>query len=186
MQALIKTRQFWVVSIIAVVVLGSVWVVFSQTIRTNQLEGDTVITLQPAPIPGHPAPDFALRTLDGEILRLSSLQGEPVIVNFWATWCAPCRKEFPDFQAAYTDNADRLTIIGVNSTSADQEERIAPFVEELGVTFPIVLDEDGDTVEAYHVRGLPTTIFIDADGVVAEVFTGPINKAYIEARLADL
>ena len=135
---------------------------------------------------GHPAPDFELVSTEGETIRLSDFKGTPVIVNFWATWCGPCRAEFPDFQRAAVDNADQLVIIGVNNTSADQAELVPDFLEEFGITFPIVLDEDGSTAETYRILGLPTTIFIDSSGIVDEVFTGPINKAYIESKIAKL
>jgi thiol-disulfide isomerase/thioredoxin len=137
-------------------------------------------------VAGHPAPDFELKTLEGDTLRLSDFKGQPVLVNFWATWCGPCRAEFPDFQEAHVDNADSLVIIGVNSTSADQLDLVDDFVAEMGATFPIVLDETGDTVELYRVLGLPTSVFIDRNGIVNELFTGPINKAYIESKLSEL
>jgi peroxiredoxin len=135
---------------------------------------------------GHPAPDFELAGVEGEMVRLSDFKGKPVIVNFWATWCAPCRAEFPEFQEAAVDNADRLVIIGVNNTAADQAEQIPAFLEEFGITFPIVLDKNGDTIKAYRILGLPTTIFIDSNGIVNEVFTGPLNKAYIESKISEL
>jgi peroxiredoxin len=92
----------------------------------------------------------------------------------------------PDFQKAATDNADTLVVIGVNNTASDTPELVLDFVEELGVTFPIVLDEEGKTVETYRVLGLPTTVFIDRNGIVNEVFTGPVNKDYIESKIPDL
>ncbi len=182
----LKSRPFWIVLIALVLGLGGAWIVFSQTVTANRLAGSDPAALEPAPIVGHPAPDFELKTLNGDMLRLADFKGQPVLVNFWATWCGPCRAEFPDFQRAYADNADRLVIIGVNNTAADQVELVGDFVAEMGATFPIVLDETGDVVKSYRVFGLPTTIFIDRDGIIKEVFTGPINKAYIEAKLSEL
>ena len=184
--SLLSQRWFWVVFIILVLILGSSWIVFSRTVAGGVMPAEHAAALSPAPVAGHPAPDFALKTLDGEIIRLSDYKGSPVVVNFWATWCGPCRAEFPDFQETWVDNADRLVIIGINHTTADQASMVPDFVAEFGVTFPIVLDETGNTVDAYNVLGLPTTIFVDRNGVVQEVFTGPVNKAYIEAKLSEL
>ncbi|NJN97966.1 MAG: TlpA family protein disulfide reductase, partial [Anaerolineales bacterium] len=98
----------------------------------------------------------------------------------------PCRAEFPDFQKAAVDNAGTLVIIGINNTTTDRKDQIPAFLDEFGITFPIVLDETGDTAKAYNILGLPTSIFIDRNGTVNEIFTGPVNKAYIEAKLSEL
>jgi thiol-disulfide isomerase/thioredoxin len=182
---ILQKRPVWLTLIGLVIVLGGVWIIFSQASRSDRV-AEAGAGLEPAPIAGHPAPDFELKTLEGDTLRLSDFKGQPVLVNFWATWCGPCRAEFPDFQEAHVDNADNLVIIGVNSTSADQRDLVDDFVAEMGATFPIVLDETGETVELYRVLGLPTSVFIDRNGIINELFTGPINKAYIESKLSEL
>jgi peroxiredoxin len=183
--SLLKMRWFWGVLIGLVIVTGGIWILFSSSQLVNT-SSDRIASLEPAPVVGHTAPDFELATPAGEIIRLSDYRGTPVIVNFWATWCGPCRAEFPEFQEAAVDNAGSLVIIGVNSTSTDQAESIPAFLEEFGITFPIVLDEQGDVVDLYRVLGLPTTVFIDSNGVINEVFTGPLNKAYIESKISEL
>lgn len=180
---MLKSIWFWGGIIGLVLILGGAWISFSQLQQLNNASGGGAVSLGVAPVAGHLAPDFELKALNGETLRLSDFRGKTVLVNFWATWCGPCRAEFPEFQEASLEHADDLVIIGVNNTSVDQADNVPGFVDELGITFPIVYDETGDVVKAYRVLGLPTSVFIDTDGVVIEVFTGPINKAYIQSKL---
>jgi peroxiredoxin len=176
----------WGVIIFGVTVAGIGWIFLSRALVGQPTAAPVAGTLEPAPIPGHPAPDFELTTPSGQTLRLSDYRGQPVVVNFWASWCAPCRAEFPEFQQAAVDNADTLVIIGVNNTVTDQADKIPAFLEEFGITFPIGLDTTGQVGQTYRVLGLPTTVFIDRNGIVSEVFTGPLNKAYIESKISDL
>ena len=183
-----SNRWFWIATIGIVLVLGIGWIAYSRALMGGgaTTDGSQTTGLQPAAVAGHPAPDFELASPDGELYKLSDFKGRPVILNFWATWCGPCRAEFPECQEAAVDNADSLVIIGINNTAADQADQVPGFLEEFGITFPIVLDEDGETVKTYRVLGLPTTVFIDSDGIVNEVFTGPLNKAYIETKISEL
>ncbi|MDM8519851.1 TlpA disulfide reductase family protein [Anaerolineales bacterium HSG6] len=181
-----KTVWFWGILICLVLITGGLWINVSRQMQQSAASDSSNTTFEAAPMAGHPAPDFTLKTLDGESFTLSNFRGKPVLVNFWATWCGPCRAEFPDFQEAAVDNADQLVILGVNSTVNDQPEKVADFIKEFGVTFPIVMDTDGEVSRTYRVMGLPTSIFVDAEGTIIEVFTGPINKAYIEVKLSEL
>lgn len=184
--SLLAARWFWLVVITVVVVAGAGWISVSRSLVGSGSTAAAGGPLEPAPVAGHPAPDFELQTPAGETIRLSDHFGRPIIVNFWATWCGPCRAEFPEFQQAAVDNADTLLIIGVNSTSVDQAEAVPAFLDEFGITFPVLLDKSGEVVDAYHVLGLPTTVFIDSSGKINEVFTGPLNKAYIESKIEEL
>lgn len=185
-ESILRSLWFWSIVIVVVIVLGSVWILFSRTIGADEVANNDNVILEAAPVAGHPAPNFELQSLEGEVISLAEFRGKPVLLNFWATWCGPCRAEMPEFQEAATDNANDLVVIGVNNTANDTPELVGDFVDELGVTFIILLDEDGKTSETYRVLGLPTTIFIDRNGVVNEVFTGPINKAYIESKIPEL
>ena len=121
---------------------------------------------------GKLAPNFLLETLEGGEMRLSDLRGQAVVINFWATWCKPCRKEIPELVDAYNSYRDRgLIILGVNL----QEGKgiVRPFAEEFGMKFPIPIDRDGEVGDSYRILGLPTTYFVDRGGVVRSVFTGP-------------
>ncbi len=132
---------------------------------------------------GVPAPDFALALADGRHLRLSDLRGRPVVINFWATWCGPCRIEMPELlRAAAVD--PELALLAVNL----QEERAAvePFAEALGMATPVVLDREGDVADRFGVRGLPTTVFIDRDGSIHTTYAGVLTPAVLAERLAEI
>ncbi len=121
---------------------------------------------------GDLAPDFLLKTLDGGEMRFSDLRGKAVIVNLWASWCGPCRKEMPQFVAAYDRYREEgLEIIALNVQ--ESASIIQPFVDDFGVEFPVVLDKRGAVSDEYRIIGLPMTYFIDREGVIRSVFQGP-------------
>jgi peroxiredoxin len=118
------------------------------------------------------APDFLLQTLDGAELRFSDLRGKAVVLNLWATWCEPCRKEMPQFVAAYERyRQDGLEIVAVNVQ--ESASIIEPFVDDFGMEFPVAMDKNGRVSDDYRTLGLPVTYFIDRQGVIRSVFQGP-------------
>ena len=120
---------------------------------------------------GSTAPAFSVETPSGGTLALADYSGRPIVLNFFATWCTPCRIEMPHFQAAHTEYADLdLTVIGMDVQ--EEPEVVPPFLEELGLTFPVGLDRDGSVRATYRVRTLPTTFFIDREGVIATMRPG--------------
>lgn len=168
---------------IGILVLGLAWTLFSA-----DKNGSSTAGLIPAPQKGFLAPDFTLKTLDGESVTLSDLRGRAVLINFWATWCPPCRAEMPAFQQAYQDYEEQgFMIVAVNATIQDNPEDVAAFIEEYGLNFPIVLDTDGAVNQQYHVLSLPTSFFIDKEGIISEVVIGgPIAEALIRSRIEEL
>ncbi|NDJ35143.1 MAG: TlpA family protein disulfide reductase [Chloroflexi bacterium] len=132
---------------------------------------------------GETAPDFTAETLGGDPVTLSGLGGQVVAVNFWATWCVPCRTEMPALQAASEAN-DNLTIVAVNV--GERERPVSEFVDELGLTFTIALDPSEDISNLYGVRGLPVTVWIDPDGMVRFEHIGGLTAAQIDQYIAEL
>jgi cytochrome c biogenesis protein CcmG/thiol:disulfide interchange protein DsbE len=138
-----------------------------------------------APYVENAAPVFTLPQLDGQPLTLSNFRGKPTIVNFWASWCPPCRHELPALQAAYDAHRDEIGFIAVDVK--EEPGVVTSFIEELGLSFPVVLDLDGQVSDvSYEVRGLPTTIFVDVNGVVAARHVGPLDEATIDSYLTPL
>jgi len=142
----------------------------------------------PAPRVGRAAPDFVLEKPGGGTLRLSDLQGHPVLLNFWASWCAPCRAETPDLVAAYQQyQAQGLIIVGVNLQEADK--KVLKFTQDFGVTYPVVIDRDGDVKGVWPggpFRGLPASYFIDSTGVVRDSYPGQLTKDLLAEKLAKI
>ena len=124
---------------------------------------------------GRPAPDFRLVTPSGDTLRLSDLRGAYVLLNFWASWCGPCRGETPDLQRLSERTAHtRLRVLGVNQQ--ETAAQAAAFATEFGVSYPIVLDRNGDVSAAYRIgRGLPVSLLLDPSGVVVRIYLGRLQ-----------
>jgi cytochrome c biogenesis protein CcmG/thiol:disulfide interchange protein DsbE len=134
---------------------------------------------------GRYALDFTLEALDGNEASLSDYAGSVVLVNFWATWCPPCRDEIPHFEEAsrmYRDEG--LVVLGVNFQESAAE--VEPFVERLGVTYPILLDESGRVAKEYRAVGLPTSVLVDRDGVIQVRHSGYLSEGQLERYLSKL
>ncbi len=178
------TQKRWRRISAAVLVAAALWVV-----GTALLEPKTeAAELSTAPQEGFNAPGFTLNTLDQDSLTLEDLRGQAVILNFWASWCPPCQEEMPAMQSVYGTFADQgLQIVAVNLAFQDSAEAAQAFVDELGLSFPVVMDEDGDVARQYRISALPTTFFIDADGVIQEVVMGgPLSEALLYTRAESL
>lgn len=114
------------------------------------------------------APDFAVLDGEGNEVRLSDFYGKPIVLNFWATWCGPCKREMPEFNAAYLAQGDEIQFMMVNLTDGTQDtvESVKAFIEDAGYEFPVFYDVNYEGANAYGVSAIPLTLFIDADGVI--------------------
>jgi peroxiredoxin len=183
-------------TLLIIVIIGMVgWAVYDSTSSTDDAKGensssDQVANSQPSTHAvegedlvesndvginkGQIAPNFKLQTLNGESVQLSDYKGKRVIVNFWATWCPPCRAEIPDFQKLY-EKKD-VEILAVNLTETEEStEGVEGFVKEFGMTFPVVMDVNSDVSNTYQVSAYPTSYMIDSNGRIQFVAMGALN-----------
>ncbi len=178
-----RDRLEWLLVITLATLMGSAWIYVSRD--TTPFTGPTPVTT--APYVGNLAPDFTLANLAGESVTLGDFTadgGQPVVLNFWATWCPPCRVEMPYFERVSAKYEGRAAVLGVNQ--AESAETISEFATRNGLTYPLLVDRDMKVNNLYGVLNLPTTIFIDKNGVVKEVLVGTISQAVLEDRIEQL
>jgi len=178
-----NTSSRWNILILTALLLGSGWMLFSRFTTA-----DASLAGRAAPREGFPAPDFTLDLLDGGQVTLSDLHGQVVVINLWAAWCPPCRAEMPAFENVFQAYKDQgVVILGVNATIQDDEQSAAAFVQEYNLSFPIPLDRNGAVSDLYALGGLPTTFFIDRQGVIRSVVVGgPLNEVTIRSQIEEL
>ena len=136
------------------------------------------------------APDFRLQDLDGRVVMLSDFRGKTVVLNFWASWCPPCREEMPEFQALWdergAEGSDDLVVLAVNFLRDDSVGAATNFIQANDFTFPVIFDTTrGEVAQRYGVRGLPATFFIDRNGIVRTTALGPVFGNLLETGIAD-
>ena len=166
-----------------ILLLGLAWILVSADRSGTSTAGQI-----PAPQQGFLAPDFELKTPTGESVKLSDLRGQAVLVNLWATWCPPCRAEMKTIETVYNEYKDQgFVVLAVDMTYQDNPLDIVPFVNEQGLTFPVLLDETGDMANAYQLKSLPSSYFIGRDGIIHEVVIGgPMAEALLRTRVEDI
>jgi cytochrome c biogenesis protein CcmG, thiol:disulfide interchange protein DsbE len=173
----------WPLFSIFVLLAGAAWIWPAPRRQGVRLEGASRLLKA-----GFLAPDFLLKDPQGETFQLAELAGQPVLVNLWASWCPPCRAEMPAMQRVYEEyQAQGFVILAVNATDQDNLNAANAFVESLGLTFPILLDPSGEVSAAYEVRALPSSFFIDREGIIREVVVGgPMSEALLRIRVQQI
>jgi thiol-disulfide isomerase/thioredoxin len=171
----------WYLVFVALLLLGGGWLWLSRVPATAQTHTDV---LQSQPTEGFAAPSFALSTLDGGEFVLDESLETPVVINFWATWCGPCRSEMPALQTAADRFDGQVHIVAVNQ--AESAATVQEFVDEFGLTLTIPMDAEQTAADRYNVSGLPTTFFVDRNGVIQRVWLGEMNSVTLAEGIAEI
>ena len=174
--------KYWTAFTVLILLLGGAWIWFSAD--PDQSPDETLS----APQAGFSAPDFSLENVHGDPVQLSAYQGQPVILNFWATWCPPCRAEMPALERVHQRYASQgLIVLAVNATAQDSEESVSRFLDEVDISFQVLLDPGSTTLSSYQVQSLPTTYFIDRQGTIQDVILGgPLAEALLISKAENL
>ncbi len=134
---------------------------------------------------GDDAPDFEVTDLNGEVHRLSDYKGQGVFLNFWGTWCEPCKREFPAIERQYKNfEAQGVQVLALNIAQSELE--VKNYVESMSMTFPVAIDKTKSVMTAYNVNPLPTTILITPEGKVEKIITGEMSESQIVANLESI
>jgi peroxiredoxin len=157
---------------------------FGGKIPLPWMNGLTTPAEVPYPIIDQPAPDFNLRTVEGDSLTLSAFKGKIVLLNFWATWCVPCQQEMPLLQDRARRYPSNLAVMGINDD--ETPSLVQDFATGLEITFPILLDPGSKVQDLYRVRGYPTSIFIDSQGIIRIVHIGELSGTMLDDYLKKL
>jgi len=153
--------------LIAALIVGGLSFFFIQS------PGNAVVSVEVGTEIGMQAPDFTLTNMNDQEVSLSDYRGQKVFLNFWASWCPPCKKEMPDMQKLHEEYGDEVVILAVNV--GESKSTAANFMMENGLKFTVLLDSNKSTAQNYLVRGIPTSYFLDQNGVIQEKVVGAIS-----------
>ncbi len=181
--------------LIAILVIGSMIVITVQSNMKKNAPTDQVVSgdesngtvgLDEGDLP----PDFDLTTISGDQVNLADLKGKKVILNFWASWCGPCKAEMPHMEKYYEENKEtaNVEIIAVNMTNTERRglKGVEEFIDDYGLTFPIPLDKDGEVERMYEIVSIPTTFMLGTNGEIVHKFVGPMDQKMMEALVNNL
>ncbi|MBD2844798.1 TlpA family protein disulfide reductase [Paenibacillus sp. IB182496] len=154
-------KRNWI--ILGLLVLVSGYILYDQLIASDA--DGTVVS---APVVGSLVPDFELPDLGDRPVEVGGETGKLTLINFWASWCQPCYNEAPDLQQLHAQYGDRVQVIGVNATSLDKERYAREFVDELNLTYTILMDREGEVTKLYNINAYPLNLLVDRQGIVRE------------------
>ena len=182
------TRNQWNLLLAGVLLCSSIFIVVTRVGSPGVAAGLATTVdeaAEPAPQADHPAPDFTLASLDGTQVTLSKLKGQVTLINIWATWCPPCRAEMPAIETTYEQYHDKgFTVLAVDLQ--EDPRSVMAFMSQYKLTFPALLDVDGQVSRTYQAFSLPSSFFVDKNGVIRAVYRGPMPRSVIAGTVEQL
>lgn len=182
------SKTILLVAVLAVVLIGGS--VVYRILSSQSLAPGISVTNEAGTVSGETelseAPDFTVTDIDGATVNLSDFKGTPVVLNFWASWCPPCKSEMPDFEKVYGELGKDVTFLMVNVTDGNREttESAKDFIEENNYSFPVYFDTEQDAATVYSVRSIPTSYFINEDGQLVTGAQGAISEELLRKGIS--
>lgn len=170
--------------LVGVAIAAVVWFFDRPGTASSQSVTVTAAANSAAPEVGKPASDFTLKMIDGTTARLSDFKGKPVWINFWASWCPPCRKENPDIEELYNAHKDADGLVLLAPAIGESADSVAGYMQRADLHYPVGTDSDTQIAANYRVIGIPTHIFVNRDGIIREIRVGAMSKKTMEKKLA--
>lgn len=171
-----RRTRYWVRRLLFVLMLSLVGYALYQSVAAD--EGNR-------PELGNPAPSFQLKTLEGQEVSLDDYKGKVIMLNFWGSWCQPCREEMPALEAVYKKYKDQgFVVLGINI--AETEFTAHAFAKQMGTTFPILMDQERDVVKLYDVVPIPSSFFIDRQGILKQRIEAPLTVEQLDSYVQSL
>jgi thiol-disulfide isomerase/thioredoxin len=179
-------RNIVMTLLVGAAIAGLVWVFDRPGTASSQSVTVTASSRGSAPKVGKPAPDFELTLVDGTKVKLSDYRGHPVWINFWASWCPPCRAENPDIETVYNAHKDGDGLVLLAAAIGEGRDAVAGYMQRADLHYPVGTDSDTQIAADYRVLGIPTHVFIDREGIVRDIRVGAMSKKTMEKKVSAI
>ncbi|MEN6567254.1 MAG: TlpA disulfide reductase family protein [Veillonellales bacterium] len=178
-----KRGYFWIIALLILAAIAGIWYTFTAAERQNSPRGKEQAQAETGVTIGKTAPAFTLDSLDGKTVQVGGL-GEPYVLNFWASWCPPCREEMPEMVEFAGKYGSQVQFYGVNLQ--EPKEKVNAFLQQNHYVFPVLLDKNGTVAQTFRVSAIPTTIVVDSKGIIRYRKTGGVTLSELEGIIKGL